>query len=76
MKRDLNKVIIEKLCMCLEEYELRFCVYSAFCEGNITFVAGNIFSLVKSGMVLILLKHYDVSSPFCVPIQPAIGCPC
>lgn len=77
MRRDLSELIIQKLGIRLGEYELRFHVFfiQHFCGGNITsFEAGNIFSLVKSGMVLILLKHYVVSSHSCVPIQSLMKC--
>lgn len=55
--------------MCLGEYELSK-VHILFIQH---FCGGNIVSFLKSGMVLILLKHYVVSSHFCVPIQPAIS---
>lgn len=52
-RRDHSEVIIYKLCMCLGEYELSK-VHILFIQR---FCGGNIFSFVKSGMVLILLKH-------------------
>lgn len=46
--------------MCLGEYELSK-VHILFIQR---FCGGNIFSFVKSGMVLILLKHLSCFKPF------------
>lgn len=64
MRRDPGET--EKLCICLAGYELRFVffLFSVFFWEKTTFEAGNIFSLVKSGMVLLLLKHNGFPSYF------------